>query len=60
LLQVARDAFAQALQTTAVVCTAVATITAIAALIFLRRIRPGAAAHADAGAQAPLTSAAGS
>jgi DHA2 family multidrug resistance protein-like MFS transporter len=43
LLQIARDAFAQALQTTAVVCTLVAAITAIAATIFLRRIRPAPA-----------------
>jgi DHA2 family multidrug resistance protein-like MFS transporter len=41
LLQTAREAFAHALQTTAVVCTLVAAITAVAAIILLRGIRPG-------------------
>jgi DHA2 family multidrug resistance protein-like MFS transporter len=55
LMSIAREAFANALQTTAVVCTVVATITAIAAVIFLRRIHPGAevTANDESGAAEP-------
>jgi DHA2 family multidrug resistance protein-like MFS transporter len=60
LLGTARDAFAQAFELVAAVCAAVAIITAILAVMVLRRVRPGTESEAEPGLEPAVRSKAAS